>query len=48
MSVAVRTYRYLPGKYMEVVAFEVKPRDAITVTAVYELWRTCAVPRMPT
>ena len=36
VSVAVRTYRYLPGKYMEVVTFEVKPRDAITVTAVYE------------
>jgi len=36
VSVAVRTYRYLPGKYMEVVTFEVKPSDAITVTAVYE------------
>jgi hypothetical protein len=32
----VRTYRYLPGKYMEVVTFEVKPFDAIDVTAVYE------------
>jgi hypothetical protein len=36
VSVAVRTYRYLPGKYMEVVTFEVKPSDAIDVTAVYE------------
>jgi len=36
VSVAVRTYRYLPGKYIEVVTFEVKPCDAITVTAVYE------------
>ncbi len=36
VSVAVRTYRYLPGKYMEVVTFEVKPFDAITVTAVYK------------
>jgi hypothetical protein len=36
VSVAVRTYRYLPGKYMEVVTFEVKPSDEITVTAVYE------------
>jgi hypothetical protein len=36
VSVAVRTYRYLPGKYLEVVTFEVKPSDAITVTAVYE------------
>jgi hypothetical protein len=36
VSVAVRTYRHLPGKYMEVVTFEVKPSDAINVTAVYE------------
>lgn len=36
VSAAVRTYRYLPGKYMEVVTFEVKPKDAINVTAVYE------------
>ena len=36
VSVAVRTYRHLPGKYMEVVTFEVKPFDAIDVTAVYE------------
>jgi len=36
VSVAVRTCRYLPGKYMEVVTFEVKPSDAIDVTAVYE------------
>jgi hypothetical protein len=36
VSAAVRTYRYLPGKYMEVVTFEVKPFDAINVTAVYE------------
>jgi hypothetical protein len=36
VSVAVRTYRYLPGKYIEVVTFEVKPFDAIDVTAVYE------------
>jgi hypothetical protein len=36
VSAAVRTYRYLPGKYMEVVTFEVKPFDTIDVTAVYE------------
>ncbi len=36
VSVAVRTYRHLPGEYMEVVTFEVKPADAVTVTAVYE------------
>lgn len=26
----------MPGKYMEVVTFEVRPSDAIAVTAVYE------------
>lgn len=36
VSVAVRTFRYLPGKYLEVVTFEVKPADAADVTAVYE------------
>ena len=36
VSVAVRTYRYLPGKYMEVATFEVKPADSVDVTAVYE------------
>jgi hypothetical protein len=36
VSAAARTYRYLPSKYMEVVTFEVKPFDAIDVTAVYE------------
>jgi hypothetical protein len=36
VSVAVWIYRYLPGKYVEVGTFEVKPSDAIAVTAVYE------------
>jgi len=36
VTAAVRTYRYLPGKYMEVVTFEVKPCDAVDVTAIYE------------
>ena len=36
VSAAAWTYRYLPGKYMEVVTFEVKPFDAIDVSAVYE------------
>ncbi len=36
VSVAIRAYHYLPGKYLEVVTFEVKPSDSITVTAVYE------------
>ena len=52
VSAAVRTYRYLPGKYMEVVTFEVKPFDAIDVKAVYEALgtkkrhaRLCDLPR---
>jgi hypothetical protein len=36
VSLAVWIYRYLPGKYVEVGTFEVKPSDAIAVTAVYE------------
>jgi hypothetical protein len=36
VSVAVKTFRYLPGKYLEIVTFEVKPADAWDVTAVYE------------
>ena len=46
VSVAVRTYRYLPGKYMEVVTFEVKPCDAVSVTAVCEaLAHLCSATR---
>jgi len=32
----MRTYAYLPGRYFDVVTFEVKPSDKIDVTAVYE------------
>lgn len=32
----LKEYDYLPGKYIEVVSFEVKPADQINVTAVYE------------
>lgn len=35
-SVEVRTFSYVPGKYLEVVTFEVKPANAINVQAVYE------------
>lgn len=30
------TYAYVPGKHFDVVTFEIKPADAIDVTAVYE------------
>ena len=36
VSVAVKTFRYLPGKYLELVTFEIKPAEAWDVTAVYE------------
>jgi hypothetical protein len=49
VSVALRTYRYLPGKYLEVVTFEVKAADAITVTArSTRRWRTSGARPMPT
>ncbi len=35
-SVEVRTFSYVPGKYLEVVTFEVKPYTAVNVQAVYE------------
>lgn len=34
--VTVRTYAYVPGKYIDVIAFEVKRQDQIDVRAVYE------------
>lgn len=36
VAVEVGTYRYLPQKTLSVYTFEVKPEDAIDVTAVYE------------
>lgn len=36
VSVEIKTYQYVPGKYLEVVTFEIKPCDAINVQAVYE------------
>lgn len=36
VSVEIRTYEYVPGKFLEVVTYEVKPADAIDVQAVYE------------
>jgi hypothetical protein len=35
-SVEVRTFAYVPGKFLEVVTFEVKPAGVINVQAVYE------------
>ncbi|MFY1636280.1 hypothetical protein ACN27F_23910 [Solwaraspora sp. WMMB335] len=36
VSVEVRTFAYVPGKYLEVTTFEVKAANAINVQAVYE------------
>lgn len=36
VSIEVRTFEYVPGKFIEVVTFEVKPADGISVQAVYE------------
>lgn len=36
VSVEIKTYEYVPGKFLEVVTYEVKPADAIDVQAVYE------------
>lgn len=36
VSVEIKTYAYVPGKYLEVVTFEIKSYDAINVQAVYE------------
>jgi hypothetical protein len=36
VSVEIKTYAYVPGKYLEVVTFEIKAFDAINVQAVYE------------
>lgn len=36
VSVEVRTFPYVPGKYLEVATFEVKAVNAINVQAVYE------------
>lgn len=36
VSVEVRTFPYVPGKYLKIVTFEVKPPKAAGVLAVYE------------
>lgn len=36
VSIEVRTYEFLPGKFLEVVTFEVKLGNALNVTSVYE------------
>jgi hypothetical protein len=36
VSVEIKTYAYVPGKFLEVVTFEIKPFDSINVQAVYE------------
>lgn len=34
--VTLSTYPYIPGRHFDVITFEVKPSDAIDITAVYE------------
>jgi hypothetical protein len=36
VSVEIKKYAYVPGTYLEVITFEIKPFDAINVQAVYE------------
>ncbi len=36
VTVEVKTFEYVPGKFLEVTTFEVKPCDQIEITAVYE------------
>jgi hypothetical protein len=36
VSIEIRAFDYVPGKFVEVTTFEVKPSDAISVQAVYE------------
>jgi hypothetical protein len=36
IAVEVRTFQYVPGKFLTVTTYEIKPTDAIDVTAVYE------------
>jgi hypothetical protein len=36
VAVEVKTYLYVPGKHLNVTTFEIKPSDAIDVSAVYE------------
>lgn len=35
-GVSVRTFQHLPGKYVDVWTFEVKPVEALDVTAIFE------------
>ncbi|XAY07861.1 hypothetical protein DSM112329_04753 [Paraconexibacter sp. AEG42_29] len=36
VCVEVQTFTHVPGRYLEVLTFEVKPADSINVQAVYE------------
>lgn len=35
-SVEVRAFGYVPGKWVDVTTFEIKPADSIAVSAIYE------------
>jgi len=34
--VGYKTFPYLPGRYLEVISFEIKPTNTLNITAVYE------------
>lgn len=36
VTVGIKTYAYVPGKFLELTTFEVKPADVVNVQAVYE------------
>jgi hypothetical protein len=36
VTVEVRTFQYLPGKYLEITTFEIKSFGSVNVQAVYE------------
>ena len=35
-AIGVRTFAHVPGRFLDVITFEVKPAEAVDVTAVYE------------
>jgi hypothetical protein len=35
-AATIKTYPYVPGRHFDVITFEIKPTDAVDVTAIYE------------
>jgi hypothetical protein len=42
VTAALRVFPHVPGKFFDLITFELKPFDGIDVTAVFELFRTLA------